>query len=72
MAMPNQRVQRAQSVWELRDASASLADRIGAEFETVNDGTRGSKVRAYELQRALNFQRRVTDVLNLLIRMQQR
>jgi hypothetical protein len=70
MAIPEQQVLQTQTVRDMQAASAALAARIGAEFEAVNDGTRGSKVRAYELKRALNFQRRVSDVLNLLIRMQ--
>ena len=70
MAMPDQRVHQAQTFWDLQAASAALATRLGAAFEAVDDGSRGSKVRAYELQRALNHQRRVTDVLNLLIHMQ--
>ena len=63
-------LQRSQWVWDLRAASSILADQLGAAFEAVDDGSRGSKVRAYELQRALSHQRRVTDVLNLLIHMQ--
>ena len=62
-------VQQSQSVWDLRAASSILADQLAAAFERGDAHSRDGE-EVYELQRAVGYQRRVTDILDLLIQVQ--